>query len=153
MTHQARFWFLVRYTCAALIGSVLQILFLYIWVSLLGLAHLYLLGLALGFILALVVTFALQKLWAFRDRERRTASRQLLSYASVAISGLVLNALLLAGAKAAFEYLGFDFFGGWYLLAQAVCISIVAFFNLTLNFLFTFRRARREQLWNRPPAR
>jgi putative flippase GtrA len=148
-THRAHLLFLGRYTLAALIGSALNILFLYVWVSLLGLADSYLLGLTLGFILALFVTFALQKLWSFRDRERSTAPRQLVSYTAVAVSGLVLNALLLAAAKAAFEWASVDFFGGWYLVAQTVCIGIVAFFNLAMNFLFTFRRARREQLWNR----
>lgn len=147
--HRARILFLFRYGISGVVGGAIQTLFLFFWVSVLGLERTYLFGLGLGFVLALAVNFVLQKYWAFRDNERNRTSRQLLSYTVVALSGLALNALLLAGAKGVFELYSFDFFSGWYLLAQIAIVGIVAIFNFSMNFLFTFRRARQERLWER----
>lgn len=149
LSTDGRLLFLVRYGLSGLTGGAIQVLFLYIWVTLLGLESTYLVGLVLGFICALVVTFALQKYWAFRDKEPNRALNQLLSYSAVAVSGLALNALLLTGAEVLFKSLGVDFFHGWYLIAQTVIVCIVAVFNFSMNFLFTFRHARRERSWRR----
>lgn len=146
-THRARFLFLARYGISGITGGAIQVLSLYVWVTLLGLESSYLLGLVLGFICALAATFALQKYWAFRDKESSRTLNQLLSYSTVAVSGLALNALLLAGAEMLFKSLGVDFFHGWYLIVQTGIVCVVAVFNFSMNFLFTFRRARREQSW------
>lgn len=145
----SRLLFLVRYGISGLTGGAIQVLFLYIWVTLLGLESTYLLGLVLGFICALVAAFALQKYWAFRDKESNRTLNQLFSYSVVAVSGLALNALLLTGAEMLFKSLGVDFFHGWYLIAQIGIIGIVSVFNFSMNFLFTFRRARQERSWGR----
>ena len=147
--HRERLLFLIRYGISGVIGGAIQVLFLFVWVTLLGLESTYLLGLGLGFIAALIVTFALQKYWAFRDRELSRMSRQLLSYSVVAVSGLALNAVLLAGAKMLFVSLSLDFFHGWYLIVQTGIICVVALFNFGMNFLFTFRHARQQRLWDR----
>lgn len=148
-TRRARFLFLARYGISGLTGGAIQVLFLYIWVSLLGLKSTYLLGLVLGFICALIATFALQKYWAFRDKEPNRTLNQLLSYSTVAVLGLTLNSVLLAGAKAVLEWFSLDFFDGWYLIAQIAIVGIVAIFNFSMNFLFTFRHSRRERSWRR----
>lgn len=143
-----RILFLSRYGISGLAGGATQIVFLFIWVSLLGLEEIYLLGLGLGFVTALVTTFLLQKYWSFRDFELGGTTRQLLSYSIVAILGLAFNVILLSVAKMLFESFSLDFFQGWYLIVQTVIVGIVAVFNFSLNFLFTFRRARREGLWH-----
>jgi len=140
--------FLSRYGISGLVGIPIPIAFLYVWVSLLGLEKSYLIGLLFGFILALITTFILQKYWSFRDSEPGGVPRQLFSYSVVAVLGLVLNAVLLIGAKILIESLSLDFFQGWYLIAQTVIIGIVAVFNFSLNFIFTFRHARRKRLWH-----
>lgn len=149
LTHRARLLFLIRYGISGVVGGAIQILFLYVWVTLLGLEKTYLLGLSLGFIVALIVNFALQKYWAFRDRESSRIPHQLLSYSVVAVSGLVLNTVLLAGAKMLFGWLSLDFFHGWYLIVQTGIVCVVSVFNFGMNFLFTFRHAQQERLWDR----
>jgi putative flippase GtrA len=138
--HRARFFFLVRYGVSGVIGGLIQTAFLYVWVSVLGLEKTYLVGLVLGFIVALVVNFLLQKYWTFQDSASHKIPRQLVLYSAVALSGLALNALLLAGSKALFAHLGINFFHGWYVLVQLLIFCIVSVFNLTMNFLFTFRK-------------
>ena len=147
-TYRARVLFLIRYGVSGIIGGVIQIVFLYVWVSGFGLEETYLLGLCLGFVAALAAGFWLQKYWAFRDTEMSRMRGQLFSYSVVAISGLGLNALLLVGAKMAFGLVGIDFFRGWYILAQAVVVGIVSIFNFFMNFIFTFRHARQHKLWD-----
>lgn len=147
-THRARIFFLTRYIISGLVGAAVQMLFLFVWVTLLGFEKTYLLGLVLGFVAAYIVSFMLQKYWAFHDYELHRLSRQLFLYAVVAVSGLALNTILLAGTKRVFEWFSIDFFHGWYLLVQASIILLVAAFNFCMNFIFTFRHARRERLWN-----
>lgn len=144
-TYGGNIWFLIRYGISGVIGGAITVLFLYMWVTRLGLASSYLLGLILGFILALIVTFVLQKYWAFRDFESNRTSGQLLSYSVVALTGLALNAMLLAGARELFSLLKLDFFHGWYLIVQTGIVCIVAVFNFSMNFLFTFRHAKQRQ--------
>ena len=141
LAHRSRLYFLIRYGITGVAGGVIQIAFLYIWISFLGLQKSYLLGLVFGFIVALVVSFLLQKYWTFRDRATHKIPRQLLLYGTVALSGLALNAVLLAGAKEVCALLRIDFFHGWYLVIQFGIFIIVSVFNLCMNFLFTFRRA------------
>ncbi len=147
--HRSRLLFLTRYGISGVTGAVIQIFLLFVWVTLLGLESTYLVGLILGFIIALIVTFALQKYWAFRDSESGHTHYQLVQYSIVALSGLALNALLLEGANVLFSSLSLNFFHGWYLAVQTVSIGIVAVFNFCMNFLFTFRHARRARLWDR----
>ncbi|MSU73882.1 GtrA family protein [Candidatus Kaiserbacteria bacterium] len=147
--YRDRFLFLARVGASGLVGGVIQVLFLFMWVTVLGLEGTYLLGLIFGFIVALVATFTLQKYWAFRDFESNRTSRQLLSYSVVAVSGLALNTALLSGAKILFGWFSLDFFHGWYLIAQIGITGIVAVSNFCLNFFFTFRHARQGRLWER----
>ncbi len=138
--HRARLYFLLRYGITGVAGGVIQIAFLYVWVSFLGLQNSYLVGLVFGFIIALVVSFLLQKYWTFQDKATHKIPRQLLLYGTVAVSGLALNAVLLAGAKELCALFGIDFFHGWYLVIQFIIFCVVSAFNLCMNFLFTFRR-------------
>jgi len=149
LLNRSRFLFLARYGISGLTGGAIQVISLYIWITLLGFKSTYLLGLILGFVVALIVTFTLQKYWAFRDTVSSRAPHQLFSYSVVAVLGLVLNTVLLTGAKAMFEWFSLDFFHGWYLIAQTVIVCIVALFNFSMNFLFTFRHARKERSWNK----
>lgn len=140
---RARLWLLARYTVTGVSGGLIQIAFLYLWVSLLGFRSAYLLGTVFGFIVALVVTFLLQKYWTFRDAARTRMPLQLASYSAVALSGLLLNALLLALAKRVLEQASVDFFNGWYLVAQAAIVVFVSLYNFVLNYQVTFRQVRR----------
>jgi putative flippase GtrA len=144
-----RILLLMRYGASGIFGIIISIFVLFVWVTLLGWEETYLLGVGTGFILALAVTFILQKYWAFRDSESSRTPQQLLSYSIVAVLGLVLNTGLLAGAKKIFESLPLDFFDGWYLIAQIGIVILISIFNFCMNFLFTFRHAREERLWDR----
>lgn len=147
--YRDRFLFLARVGASGFVGGAIQVLFLFIWVTVLGLESTYLFGLIIGFIVALIAAFTLQKYWAFRDFEPSRTSHQLLSYSAVAVSGLALNTALLSGAKILFDWFSLDFFHGWYLIVQIGITSVVSAFNFSLNFFFTFRHSRQGRLWKR----
>lgn len=138
---------LVRYLVSGGTGIVIQTVSLFIWVSLLKFEQIYLVGVVCGFVLALTTLFILQKYWVFRDSALHRTPHQLLSYTAVALLGLALNALLLTLAKHVFELFSLDFFHGWYIVVQIGVAGIVSLFNFSMNFIFTFRHARQERLW------
>lgn len=130
---------LVRYGITGVAGAITQAAVLYVWVTLLGQYARYLLGLVVGFLVALALTFILQRYWTFAGRTMRSAQFQFIPYTIVALTGLALNAALLAVAKAVFEYAGLRFFAGWYVLVQLLIAAIVSLTNFVLNSRITFR--------------
>lgn len=141
--------FLSRYGLSGFAGGLTQTLFLYIWISVFNFRETYALGLGIGFILALLVSFTLQKYWTFRDKAVHRTLNQLMFYSTVAVSGFLLNVGLFVMAKSVFDHLSIEFFEWWYIFVQIGIVGVVSLFNFSMNFLFTFRHARRERLWNR----
>ncbi len=136
------FWLLARYSIAGLIGTSVQTLSLYTYVTVLGYQGTYLVGAGIAFVLALTLTFTLQKFWTFRDHALHRAKEQFYFYTAVAVVNLTLNLGLLAFAKEVATYAGLDFFSGWYVIAQIAISLCAAAVSFALNFLFTFRHAR-----------
>ncbi|HCR52232.1 TPA: hypothetical protein DIV48_01120 [Candidatus Kaiserbacteria bacterium] len=134
------FLLLIRYGVAGMTGALIQTSTLYIWVDVFHFEDWYLVGAVVGFHLALLATFALQKYWTFRDRAYAGIRRQFFFYTIIALASLGLNILFLHTSKLFLERLGFDFFHGWYLLAQVGSIAIVAATSFVANYSLTFRR-------------
>lgn len=138
--HASKFHTLFKYGIVGATGGLLQIATLYVWVDILHLSALYLLGSVVGFCIALVVTFLLQKYWTYSNRGAWRTRKQALSYSVVALSGLILNAALLATAKWGIETSGHDFFHGWYLVVQIGAVAVVSVCNYLLNSRLTFKQ-------------
>ncbi len=138
--HPSNLHTLFKYGIVGATGGLLQITTLYVWVDILHLSALYLLGSVVGFCIALIVTFLLQKYWTFSNRGSWRTGKQALSYSAVALSGLLLNALLLATAKWGIETSGHDFFNGWYLIVQIGAVAVVSVCNYLFNSRLTFKQ-------------
>lgn len=135
------FLFLMRYGISGALAGVIQIVGLYVWVSMLGLAEQYLWGMVISYVIALSVAFALQKYWTFRDYTRGVIATQILWYTAISLANLGLNALILHASKVILETRGLDFFDLWYLLAQTLAVVVCAGVGFVLNRSITFRRA------------
>ena len=131
----------IRYALVGSLAVIIQIVVLYIWVSVLGLKEWYLVGAVVGFCIALTVAFFLQKYWTFRDHTKETRRRQFVQYSAIAVANLVLNIALLSLAKIFFEYLSLDFFAGWYVLAQLGIFALCALLSFLANRFITFRQS------------
>lgn len=137
--HRMELLFLMRYGITGGTGAVIQIVGLYLWVSVLNLREQYLWGVVLAYVVAVVVTFLMQKYWTFRDYMHSLFAKQLAWYIAISLGNLGLNALILHAGKIAFETAGIDYFSGWYLLVQVGAIGTVAVVSFLSNRYITFR--------------
>lgn len=135
----------IRYGISGGVAALIQIVFLYLWVSVLGFQGQYLWGVVIGFFIAFIVSFSLQKYWTFRDISR-TTSQQFISYGLISILNVVLITAFLDLTRRVLTALGINFFRGWYLLAQVIIICAVAVMSLILNRRFTFTMNKKDRI-------
>lgn len=138
-THRERLLFLIRYGISGATGGAIQVVGLFIWVSLLGLEAHYLWGVGIAYCIAVVVTFALQKYWTFRNYDHETVVKQMIWYTAVSLGNLGVNTLILHSGKLFLEARGVDFFDGWYLVVQVVAVGTAAILSFLSNRYITFR--------------
>ncbi len=136
----SNYWFLLRYGVVGLCGGLIQTATLYTWVEIFHLQAQYLVGAIVGFCLALTVTFTLQKYWTFQDYVHTKVQRQLTLYTTIALLNLSVQVALLHLSKFLLEYLGFNFFQVWYLVAQVTIIVALATLSFLANYFFTFQK-------------
>lgn len=123
---------IARYIVAGGIGAFVNIFFLYIFTSIIGVW--YVTSAVFSFIISLVVTFFLQKLWAFGDLlfTKKHVLRQSVLYTLSSVAFLTINILLL--------YILVNLFDVWYLLAQFFSLAVVAVGSFLFNRAVTFRK-------------
>ena len=120
---------LLRFIIAGGTAASSQILLLYVFTDILGVYYLYSSGLA--FAVDLIISFILQKTWAFRDRGIETVHIQFFKYVLVALSGLLLNTVLM--------YLWVSMLSIWYIVAQIITGVIIAVYNFLMYRKFIFK--------------
>lgn len=92
----------------------------------------YLLSSIFSFCIAFVVSFLLQKLWVFRNKEIRGSHVQFVKYIIVGLFGIALNTSIMYTFVTILEL--------WYILAQIVSGVIVAVFNFLVYRKFIFHK-------------
>lgn len=122
--------FILRYGVSGVAGGLIQLLFDYIAVDILG--RWYMEGVIVGFIVALMVTFTLQKYWTFRDNSREQSVRQFVFYTTISILSLIANAVLM---RMFVEVLSF-----WYIWSQILTIIIVSGSSFLFHTFVTFKK-------------
>jgi putative flippase GtrA len=130
---------ILRYGITGVFGACVQVVVLWIGVSVLGYKDQYLIVVAVGFLTALAITFPLQKYWTFQDGTYDRATRQLFWYTAIALCSLGANTFLLTFARRVIESYHGDFFRLWYLIAEMVILVFVAGMSFVFNRAFTFR--------------
>ena len=144
MAHREHILFLARYIISGGTAGLIQIIGLYIWVSVLGLTAQYLWGVVIAYCIAVVVGFCMQKYWTFREYSRALIARQMFWYTIVSLVNLGLNALILHAGKVLFESNGLNFFHVWYLAVQVFAVGVCAVTGFLLNRFITFRSVARQ---------
>lgn len=142
-TYGENFLFLTRYGISGATAAAIQIVGLYVWVSVLGLTAQYLWGVVIAYSIALIVAFAMQKYWTFRDYSRGLLIKQAYWYTAISLGNLGLNALILYVSKLVLEANGVNFFDTWYLVAQVCAVVICAVIGFLLNRFITFSSTTR----------
>ncbi len=97
----------------------------------------YIASATLAFIIAFFVSFFLQKFWTFRDNSRNRIYKQMSMYLAVGVANTAVN----AGGM----YVLVDYFGLWYILAQAVMSVLLAVGSFVI-YRFVIFETRTEPL-------
>ena len=120
----------IKFCLVGAMGAVIDVGILTALVELAGWS--ILLANTVSFVAAITNGFFWNKHWTFRNKESKHL-QQFVKFATVAVVGLLINfGLMWLGLK-----LGF-----YYLAVKAVIIVIVAFWNYTINKLWTFRHSQ-----------
>ncbi len=121
----------IRYLISGGSATVVHLLFLYIFTSLLH--DWYVLSTVLAFLIAFTVSYVMQKFWTYTDHSLDEWKKQMVTYFIIIISTNVgLNMLLL--------YLAVDHLHVHYLLAQIVISGLIAIMNYFLYQIFVFKK-------------
>ncbi|HEY4501207.1 MAG TPA: GtrA family protein [Candidatus Paceibacterota bacterium] len=137
--YRERIFFLTRYIISGGTAGMIQVIGLYVWVSVLGFTAQYLWGVVIAYCIAVVTGFSLQKYWTFRNYSRELIVKQMCWYTSVSLVNLGLNAFILHTSKVVLESNGFNFFHIWYLVVQVFAVGVCALMGFLLNRSITFR--------------
>ena len=93
----------------------------------------YLISTVCSFLVSFCVSFFLQKLWTFNDRDisKMRAAKQMTLYLCLQGSGLVMNATLM--------YVFVEYAHMWYIASQAIISFLIAIgsFLVSRRFIFT----------------
>ncbi len=119
---------MLRYGIVGATGAVVDLVALYFLTEFVG-WH-YLLSATLAFIFSALLNFYLNRVWTFRVLA--DPKKQLVIFAFVSVSGLLLNNCIL---YALVEWLGF-----YYMYSKVVAIALVTIWNFLWNKYLTFKK-------------
>lgn len=122
-------WRIIRYIISGGTSAVVNLSLLYLFTSILHVWYIYSAIIATS--VALIVSFALQKLFTFRNFATERVHVQFPMHATLALSNIVFNAGLL--------FVFVEWLHLWYMGAQIVAGAFLACVNYTVykTFIFT----------------
>lgn len=111
----------IKFCVVGGLGAILNLSILYISVELFGIW--YILGAALAFVIVITFNFTLNKIWTFRNKEKRglVVTGQYLKYVLIGGTGMAINISSL--------YVMVEYFKLWYILAEFFAIIIATLWN------------------------
>ena len=118
---------LLKYGIVGMFGAFLHFIALILLVEAAGVAPVP--ASIAGFVLTVIVQYGLNRRWTFRSKARRLT--EFLRYATVSVSGLALNALVM--------YVCTVWLTMHYVVAQTLVMIIIPLTNYWLNRVWTFR--------------
>jgi len=125
----------VRYLISGGTAAFVDLLFIYIFTSVIGIWYLY--SGILAFLVAFSVSYVMQKFWTYTDHSMDRWKSQLVTYFMIIISTNVgLNTLLL--------YIFVDHLHINYIVAQFFISGIIAIMNYFLYQSFVFKKHSHE---------
>lgn len=122
---------IIKYLIAGGAATLVDLSLLYFLTDILGIW--YLISAVLAFGGAFFVSFFLQKFWTFRDSDKEIIYRQMRLYLAVALANFIINTALM--------YILVDGFKIWYMLAQFMVSSLIAFESYLVYKFFVFNGA------------
>lgn len=126
---------IIKYLIAGGTATLVDLSLLYFLTDILEIW--YLISAVLAFGGAFFVSFFLQKFWTFRDPDKEIMYRQMRLYLAVALANFIINTALM--------YILVDGFKIWYMLAQFMVSSLIAFESYLVYKFFVFNNKLAEK--------
>jgi dolichyl-phosphate beta-glucosyltransferase len=120
----------IRYSVVGVLGTILDLLSIFIFVEFFGLN--ILLGAILAFLIASTNNFVFNKKWTFKNREKDTP-HQYVKFTLVSIIGLTLTVISM--------FILSTILGIWYMLSKALTSLLVLSWNFFGNKKWTFKES------------
>ncbi len=125
---RSKFGRVSRFVIAGSLGTLANIIILYVFSSVFGLW--YIAAGVLSFVLSSGMSFVLQKTWTFKDRSVERVHAKAIKYFAVAAVNLCINTLLL--------YVFVDYCHIYYLVSQIIASGLIAFESYCVYRAFIF---------------
>lgn len=106
----------IKFLIAGGTATAIDLLSLYFFTDILGIWYLF--SACLAFTVAFFASFFLQKFWTFGDNDKERMYRQMSVYLAVALTNLLLNAIIM--------FILVDGFKIWYMAAQLMASGLIA---------------------------
>lgn len=126
----------LRFLVSGSIAAGTDFAFLYFFTDILHIW--YLTSAVLAFLIAFWVSFTLQKLWTFKNRETRNIGSQMMKYFALGLFNLSLNTLIM--------YVLVDFIDIYYMLAQVFAAGIVGIQSFFISKFFIFKKSEQIEI-------
>lgn len=120
----------LKYTAVGAIGTVVNLLVLYFFTSIVGLY--YLVSAVFAFIIAVTNNYFLNKIWTFEEKIKDKLFTKWGKFLIVSLFGLVTNLVFL--------WFFTEIVGLYYLVSQVIAIVSATFVNFIGNKLWTFKK-------------
>ncbi|MEN9524559.1 MAG: hypothetical protein RL536_628 [Candidatus Parcubacteria bacterium] len=122
---------LIRYFLAGGVVVLVNLSFLYLFTDIFGIY--YIISTIYSFLISFVVSFFLQKIWTFGDKDisKVRATKQMMLYLCLQGSCIILNAVLM--------YVFVEYIHLWYIISQIVISIIIAFCAFLFSRRFIFK--------------
>jgi len=117
-----------KFAIVGIIGTVVNLLFLYIFTDLFEIY--YLISAMFSFVISLTNNYILNKIWTFKEKIKSDFNKKYLKFALVSLCSLVVNLVFL--------YLFTEFIGIYYMLSQILAIGFAMIVNFLGNKIWTF---------------
>ncbi len=121
---------LIKFFISGSIAGIVNLILLFVFHGLIGWE--IILSTSLSFVLAFMISFSLQKLWTFRNTDKKKTFGQLCLYFVTALINLNLNGF--------FMHLLVNEYQVWYLLAQLVINLFLGVLNYLVYKFIIFKK-------------
>ena len=119
----------IKFTISGTVTTISDLLFLFVIHGLLNVG--IVISTSISFVMSFAVSFYLQRIWTFDNREKKKVPRQFLLY--------MLNSFLSLNINALSMHLLVNKLGVWYLLSQIIVNIALGILNFFIYKLIIFR--------------
>lgn len=121
----------IKFCLVGLSSAIISFFILYVFTEYLH--WWYMISAVLSFVISVIFNFIANKFWSFRNKLRgRAAYNQMVKYAVVYVSGMVINTFLIYAFT---EFIGLDYRWSWF-----IATGIITFWNFGFTHFWTFGR-------------